>query len=383
MKIGFFTDSYFPQVNGVTASVYETAKELKKKGHTVYIITSRYPNYKDKEDHVIRLSSMPFVKKLNIRLATHFPEKPLFDLYKKNFDIVHAHSGGTISLLGLEFAWLKNIPIVFTYHTLFNKYTHYFLKGLLVRPKMLEIGSRIFCNRCNAVIVPSEKVKNELMSYGVKKPLIVLPSGIDLKRFSGVKKGFLRKRLKLNDNRKILLTVGRLGKEKSIDFLIKVFELVYKEDKNTVLVIVGDGEDKKKLQNLANELGFANRVYFLGIIDPKDMPLVYKDADIFLFASTTETQGLVILEAMASGLAIVAVNDLAVIDIIDNLKNGIILRKNKEEYAKSILRLLDDDELREKLVENARQDVQKFSISTVTIDVEKLYKKLISEHKHE
>lgn len=383
MKIGFFTDAYFPQVNGVVTSVYETTKGLRKRGHEVVIIAPFYPNYNDtKEDNVIRLSSIPIHKKLNIRLATHLPDKTLRNLYKDSFDIIHAHGGGTISLLGLEIARIKKIPIVFTYHTLWNKYTHYFLKGA-VRPKVVERMSRIVCNRCTAIIAPSKRIKNELISYGVKKPIFVLPSGVDLERFKGKNIGFLRKKLKLKNECRILLSIGRLGIEKSIDYLIKAFGLVAKENKNTVLVIVGEGTEKQNLQNLTIQLGLKDRVYFTGNIDFEDMPLVYKDAYLLLFASRTETQGMVILEALASGLPVVAINDAVYDGIIKDKKNGILVSNNIDQFTKACLLLLNSPSYRNELSKNARKTIQKFPVSKTAEALEKLYEKLIFQHNNE
>lgn len=372
MKIGFFTDAYFPQVNGVVTSVRQAVQELRRRGHDVYIITSRYSNYRDdKKDSVIRLSSVLVNKKLNIRLATHFPEKELFDLYKMDFSIIHGHGGGTISLLGLEIAKIKKIPFVFTYHTLWSKYAHYLLNGLLIKPYMIEAASRMFCNWCTQIVAPTKKLKEELLSYGVKKPIRIIPSGLDLTIFENIKKGFLRGKIKIKDTDRILLYAGRLGKEKSIDFLIRAFEIVSEKDKNTVLAIVGDGPEKSKLQDLAKSFGLQNKVYFLGNIDSEYMPQIYKDAEMFLFASTTETQGLVILEAMASGLPVVAVDDPAI--MIENNKDGIISKKDINEYAKSILLVLENDNFRNELARNAKQDAQKFSIVKTVDALEELY----------
>ena len=380
MRIGFFTDAYFPQVNGVVTSVYETVKELRKRGHEVVIIAPAYPNYNDeRKDNVLRLSSIPLHKKLNIRLATHFPDRNLFNLYKDKFDIIHAHGGGTISLLGIEMARLKKIPIVFTYHTSWNKYTHYFLKGA-VRPKMIERINRVVCNRFTAIIAPSQSIKNELISYGVEKPIFVLPSGVDLERFKVRNSGFLKKLLKLKNECRILLSIGRLGIEKSIDLLIKVFGLVAKENKNTVLVIVGDGPEKKNLENLTKELGIQDRVYFTGNINFEDMPLVYKSADLLLFSSKTETQGMVILEALVSGLPVIAVKDAVYEGIIKDKKNGILVSNDIDQFAKECLFLLNNPTYRKKLSEHAVKFVEKFSISTTVKTLEKLYEKLIYQY---
>lgn len=379
MKIGFFTDAYFPQVNGVVTSVHETVKELRRRGHDVYIITSRYPNYKDdKKDNVVRLASVLINKKLNIRLATHFPEKELFDVYKMDFDIIHAHSGGTISLLGLEIASFKKIPIVFTYHTLWKNYTHYLLNGLLIKPKMIEVVSRIFCNKCVSIIAPNKRIKDELLSYDIKKPISIIPSGLDLKKFSNAKKGFLREKLKLKKTDKILLTVGRLGKEKSVDFLIKAFELVRKKNENTILLIAGDGPEKKNLQHLASKLGLKDKIYFLGNIDLKYMPLVYGDADIFLFASTTETQGLVLLEAMASGVPVVAIKDEVIQDLVKTGRNGFVTEKNIDTYTSRILELLVNKKLLDEFSQNTKKTVLPFSIVKSVDHLERLYFSLVS-----
>ncbi|OGH19224.1 MAG: hypothetical protein A3D74_04970 [Candidatus Levybacteria bacterium RIFCSPHIGHO2_02_FULL_37_13] len=377
MRIGFFTDAYFPQVNGVVTSVYETAKELRNRGHDVVIIAPSYPNYKDKkEENVLRLSSIPVHKKLNIRIATHFPDRNLLRLYKEKFDIVHSHGGGMISLLGLEIAKLKKIPSVFTYHTLWNKYTHYFLKGI-VKPKVVEKVSRILCNRFTAIIAPTDSIKNELISYGIKKPIFVVPSGVDFKKFKVKNTVFLRKKLKLKSKNKILLFIGRLGKEKSIDFLVEAFALIAKEDKDTVLVIVGEGEEKKNLESFGRLLGIGNKVYFAGNIDFGDMPFVYKDADLLLFSSKTETQGLVILEALAGGLPVIAVKDAVYKGIIKDNINGILVNNSPKEFSKACLKLLKKPLDKKSFLENSVKSVKEFSISTTAKTLEKLYEKLI------
>jgi 1,2-diacylglycerol 3-alpha-glucosyltransferase len=377
MKIGIFTDAYFPQVNGVVTSVDETVRELRKRRHEVFIVTASYPNYKDKEENVIRLSSVMLNKKLNIRVATHLPEKALINLYKIDFDLIHGHGGGTVSLLGVEIAKIRKIPFVFTYHTLFSKYAHYILKGFVVRPKIIEALSRIFCNRCDVVIAPTPKIKDILLSYGVKKSIEVIPTGLDTKKFSKAQKGYLRKKFKMKNTDKILLSVGRLGKEKSIDFLINSFKTISEENKDTVFVIVGEGGERQNLQDLVRQLDLENKVYFLGNIDIKYMPQVYKDADIFLFSSTTETQGLVILEAMLAGLPIVAVNDAVISSIVKNNESGILSKNSSEDFSKKIIKLLNDGSLRKRISRNAHTDAQKLSITKTTDLLEKLYIKFL------
>lgn len=376
MKIGFFTDGYMPQVNGVATSVDNCAKQLKKKGYGIFVVAPKYPGTKDSK-YVIRLPSIKIDKRLDIRIVHNLPPRTLLKIHRLNLNLIHGHSGGPISLLGLEYARLKKIPYIFTYHTLWDRYTHYFLRGRLLTPKMARTASRILGNRCSALIVPTEKVKKELISYGVKKPIFIVPNGLDIKKFSVLNSNYLRKRFGLSRQDKILLCVGRLGKEKSIDFLIKSFLLVSKTQKNAKLVIVGEGAEKENLVKLAQELGLSSKILFTGTIDYDDLPKVYKDADLFVFASTTETQGMVILEAMASGLPILAVKDDAVGEIIGGQNNGILAEKNEAEFARQAVKLLENKKLRDKLSKNAKKQVKKFSVEKVVGDLEKVYQKML------
>lgn len=382
MKIGFFTDAYFPQVNGVVTSVYETARELRKKGHEVFIIAPKYPNYKDKDKFVIRLSSVLVWKKLNIRLATHLPDKTLLSLYGHRFDIIHVHGVGTISLLGLELAGFRDVPAILTYHTLWSKYSHYVLGGILLTPKTIERMSRILCNRFDAIIAPSVRAKEELFSYGVKRPISVFPTGLNFDKFKKVEKGYLRKKLGIESEDKILLYVGRLGKEKSVDFILHSFEMVCGQNKKAVLVIVGEGPDRKELEKLALDLGLKEKIYFLGNIELEKMPLVYADSDLFVFASQTETQGICVLEAAASGLPVVVVKDSALDGLNIDGGMGFAVSPNQEIFAQKITKLLKDDNLRKQFGKNAKKIVRKnYKIEHLTNELLSYYEKILAGYK--
>ncbi len=376
MKIGFFTDGYLPQLNGVATSVDSWTKELEKLGHEVYILAPKYPNYKDR-DNVIRLSSIRVLKQPDIRLAGFLPIKSMVEISKIKFDIIHGLSGGTVSSLGLIVARLKKIPYVFTYYTRWNHFTHYFFKGKLISPKIVEKASRIFCNRCNCIIVPARKIKDELISFGVKKPIVVIPSGVDLTKFKKQEKGFLRKKTGIKKE-KILLYIGRLEKEKSVDFLLKTFEKIYLEDSNVNLVLIGDGKEEAKLKELAKKLKIEKNVYFAGLIGRDKINKVFADAEIFVFASTTETQGMVILEALASGLPVVAVNDPVYEGVIQNKINGVLVEPDVKQFAKACLDILSNPKERERLSDSAIKSMHNFSLSQTAKSFEKLYKNLIS-----
>jgi len=193
MRIGFFTDGFLPQPNGVATSVFESAKELKRRGHEVFIIAPKYPGYRDAEN-VIRLTSVKIYKEPELRVALNLPDKNLRKILSMDFDVIHGHSGGPITFLGREIARVKKVPFVVTYHTLWSHYTHYFFKGKIVTPKLMERATKLFGNGCDYLIAPTERVEKELKTYGIKKPIAIIPSGIDTEKFLNAEPGALRKK---------------------------------------------------------------------------------------------------------------------------------------------------------------------------------------------
>ncbi len=380
MRIGLFTESYLPDPNGVATTVAATARELEKLGHTVYIIAPKHPGYKD-EKNVIRLYALKVMEKLDMRTALHVPERNLIKIIRLDLDLIHGHAGGTVSFIGWEVARLKNIPYIGTYHTLAHEYTHYILRGKLLTPGFFKTVTRIFGNMCDQLIAPTERAKNELRAMKVSRPIAILPSGIDLETFTNVPKGYLRERLHISDSTKILLYVGRLGREKSMDFLVRAYSDIVKKHPKTALVLVGDGPDKKSLRKLAKELGVSKKVYLPGFIKPNLIPQIYADSDIFVFASKTETQGMVLVEAMASGLPVVAVSDPAFTDLVVNDKNGYLTDRSIEDFSKKVGNILSSEKLYSAMSSASIKMSKKYSVVLHTKNLEKLYEKLLASHK--
>lgn len=381
MRIGFFTDGYLPQPNGVATSVYETAKELERRGHEVFVIAPKYPGYKDTSKNVIRLTSINVNEAVKIRVAITLPDKDMRQVLSNEYDIIHGHAGGPITLLGWEVARNKKVPYVVTYHTMWSRYTHYFLKGKVVTPKMMERATKIFGNAVDFLIAPTGRVEKELRSYGVKTPIKVIPSGVDLEEFAKAKKGVLRKRLGLK-NEPIVLFVGRLGKEKMTDFIIKSFSEVLLKEPKAQLVIAGDGEERDHLEGLCGNLKIDENVHFLGDTDQSKMREIYKDADVFVFASKTETQGLVVPEALAAGLPVVVNNDPA-FDYIENGHNGFRVDLKEDEFASKILEIIKSPDKGREMSKNAQESAQKFSIKTAVDSLEASYFDLLEKANRE
>ncbi len=379
MKIGIFTDTYLPEANGITTYLDFIFNKLPKKGNKLHVVAPRYSIYKKQknEENISRLVSIRVNKAYNYRLAVYIPIKTFIKLLRTDFDIIHGHSNGSISLMGLFMAKIKRVPFVYTYHTMIQDYSHYILRGLF-SPSIIRKISRVTCNLCDVIIAPSEKAKNELINQKIKKPVIVVPYGIETKNFQIKKSDFLRKKLGIARNAKILLYAGRLGREKSVDFLIYAFNIILKSNSRTHFVIIGKGPEYTYLKSLSERLKIDKNVYFLGAIEPKNMPIIYKSADIFVFSSKTETQGLVVLEAMASGLPVVAVKDSPIENVIRNKESGVLVDNDVVQFAEEVIKLLKNKKERERLGKNARVSANLFVENSV-LKLEEIYNKVLKK----
>lgn len=376
MKIGLFTDGYYPQINGVAVSIDELKDSLNNMHHKVFVVAPKFPDYKDVNGDVFRLKSFRYYKNPELRFSYMFPDKIFQKVLKSDFDIIHGFSGGAIPSLGLAIAKFTKKPYVFTYNTRFHHYTHYVPGGKFIRPKAVEKIVELYCNVCDHVIAPADHAKKELIEFGVKKPITVIPNGIDIKKFKPGNKNYLRKKLGLSQSDKIIIYVGRLAKEKSVDFLIKTFVKVAHEAKNTYFVIVGDGQEREHLEKLVKDLGLAERVFFLGLIAHNNLPQVYNGADVFAFASRSETQGLVVLEALACGTVVVTIKDKVFGEFIKDGVDGFMIDRQRDVFAKKLLQVLEDKDLREKIAKKAREKAEKFSLEEVAKKFDALYKSL-------
>jgi 1,2-diacylglycerol 3-alpha-glucosyltransferase len=242
MNIGIFTETYKPNINGVVTSIEIKKRELEKLGHKVYIIAPYEPEYEDREENVIRLKSFVLVFQPEYRLA--YPPMPhtIRLIRQLNLDIIHAETPFSLGLIAAYMAKNEKIAFLHTYHTLFPEYAHYLKLPVTFTKKAAEKVSAAYCNMCNHIISPSIDVKNELIRYGVKRPITVVPTGIDNANFSMESKEDIREKFGIKKDEKVLIFVGRLGKEKNIDFLMDSFKILKdKRNEKIKLLLVGDG----------------------------------------------------------------------------------------------------------------------------------------------
>lgn len=379
MRIGFFTDTYTPQINGVVTSICLFKEALEARGHEVYVFapTPEHPG----DDHLtVRFPSLPFVFQPEMRFASPLSIEALRVLDSVDLDIAHSHDPFTIGLFGLNVARRHRIPYVHTYHTLYPEYVHYVWETRLTK-KLAERLSRDFCQQCSSIVAPSTKVERYLREWGVTVPVDIIATGVDTHRYSTPDAAITRTlldRLALAPDERVLLFVGRLGREKNVELLLRA--LWHTHHPCIRLVIAGDGPHREYLESLVDELDLRSRVTFLGYLQGAQTVAAYHLAHAFAFASTTETQGLVIGEAMAAGLPVIAVEDHAVEDFVVNGRTGIVAPGRPEDLAHAFDELMGNDDRREALAAASLERSAHFSIERQAERLEEAYERAIADH---
>lgn len=382
MNIGLFTDCYYPQINGVVTSTIILKEALEKRGHNVTIVTVKVPGYKNHEPGILRIPSIPFRKCKDFRIGVLYPLSVLRKIKKLNLDIIHTQTEFSVCLMARLIAKTLRIPVIHTYHTMYEDYTHYVAKRHInkkIATKLSKVGSRLYLNECASVIAPSEKTKNALRRYGVTNQIHTIPTGIKLDNF---KKGLFsesqiktkRLQMGIGEDEQVILYLGRIAEEKSIDVIIKAMKtLRYKPIR---LVIVGDGPAKNNLENLTAQLGLNHKVLFTGKVPWEETGLYYQMSRLFISASKTETQGLTILEAMAAGVPTIVRQDDNIKELIKDQYNGIIF-SNEAELSQKILESLCNDTLIKEIVSNGLETVYDLSAECFGLNVEEVYSKVV------
>ncbi|MGM0109895.1 glycosyltransferase family 4 protein [Enterococcus sp. DIV0187] len=306
MRIGFFTDTYFPQVSGVATSIRTLKNELEKQGHEVYIFTTTDPDADEFEKDIVRMPSVPFISFTDRRIVV----RGLWFAYQiakeLELEIIHTHTEFGTGFLGKMVANRLRIPVIHTYHTMYEDYLHYIANGKVVRPSHVKHFIKMFVNHSTGVVCPSKRVVDTLKRYEVDVPMRIIPTGIDVSRFSRAditKKDTdqLRDKLGLHTDDLMILSLSRISYEKNIHVIVQQFPEVLMSYPNARLVIVGKGPYREDLEELSRQLGVEDYIQFTGEVPHEDVAYYYHAADYFVSASTSETQGLTYAEAIASG----------------------------------------------------------------------------------
>jgi glycosyltransferase involved in cell wall biosynthesis len=365
MRVLMISDVYFPRVNGVSTSIQTFAREFTAKGHQVTLITPDYGRASPEPFEVLRIPSryLPFDPEDRILrwglLRAHRPR-----LAAAGFDLVHIHTPFVAHYAGLALARSLSVPVIESYHTFFEQYLDKYVP--LVPSTWLRWLARRFsaaqCNDVDALAVPSQAMLDVLEGYGIQTPAEVVPTGIELNQFSEGDGDRFRRARDIPPERPLLVHVGRLAFEKNCDFLLDMLVKVKAEVPDVLLVIAGEGPARRPLEHQARRLGLGENVMFTGYLD-RDGSLedCYSAGDAFVFASRTETQGLVLLESMALGTPVVAMAVMGTREVLRPGHGCLIAEDDTDHFAAQCLRLLREPLLRAKLAAQGRAYAQSWS----------------------
>jgi 1,2-diacylglycerol 3-alpha-glucosyltransferase len=344
MNILLISDVYFPRVNGVSTSIRTFAEQLQKLGHSVHLIAPDYGIATEDEAWITRVPARNIFFDPEDKLMKYSEVMQLLPMLKsKNFDLVHIHTPFIAHFTGLKIAKKLAVPVLETYHTFFEDYLHHYLPWIpkRVAKSLARFISKKQCNQLDALIAPSQPMLDVLRSYGVTTPAEVIATGLQASSFTEVDGDQFRNKYEIPLNKQMLLYVGRVAHEKNIGFLLKVVRRLSVQQPEILLVITGEGPAEASLHQQVRSLGIEKNVQFIGYLDRNtELNACYKAADIFVFASKSETQGLVLLEAMAQGTPVVAIAELGTASILIEGQGAHIVTEDETVFAEKINDLL-------------------------------------------
>jgi len=384
MNILFISDVFFPRVNGVSTSINTFATELRALGHQVTLIAPSYTDEDKQEEWIVRVPSHKIYFDPEDRLMNFGKLKALLPWIRdKHFDVIHIHTPFTAHYVGIHFGKKLDIPVVETYHTFFEDYLHHYLPFIpqFISRKLARTISRRQCNAVDGIVSPSKPMLDVLKQYGIKTPAEVVATGLDDSSFASVDGEHFRMSHDIPLTQPMLLFVGRVAHEKNIGFLLAMHVELIKNHPDALLVITGEGPAEESIKQSIEKLGISNKVRMIGYLDRgHELIACYKAADIFVFASKSETQGLVLLEAMAQGTAVVAIAELGTKSILIEGEGVLIAKDDINDFADKVSALLSDAPKRQMIGEKGRQYAQeKWTAGILAKKVAKFYKSTINQ----
>jgi glycosyltransferase involved in cell wall biosynthesis len=384
LNIAVFSECYHPMRNGVVVSVASFTRVLTEMGHNVVVITARHPEQADGEANVIRFPSVTLPMRVRYPLAMPIATgEARRMLAETRFDIVHSHSPMLMGRAAINYSRRKRLPLVFTYHTLIEEYTHYVpLPQPWVR-RQAVVASRFYCNTADHVIAPCRHVADRLRRYQVTKPISIIPTGIDIDLIDLVPRGRMREYYQIPHDVPLLAYAGRIAKEKNIPRVLTAFKILLRRMPDAHLLLLGGGPYEGAIHAAIEELGIADRTRITGFIPRELLIQGLREADIFTFASTTETQGLVLGEAMACAKPVVAVSADAPRELMDQGEEGYLVDDADAPFAEAVYTILNNAALAQTMGAKARLRAETISAYRCTEELLKVYEEEIGyRHPH-
>ncbi|MDD4809274.1 MAG: glycosyltransferase [Bacilli bacterium] len=391
MRIGMFTDIYYPYLSGVVISVDSLRKTLEKQGHEVYIITSNLENQKflyDKKNKIIRIpginTPIPGTK-----LVYPYSIRTARIMKKWKLDIIHSHTEFGIGTFARIIGQQLNIPIVHTYHTMYEDCVYFVTKGYFdnVSKKVVEYLTKFYCDKIiSELIVPTEKVKEKIKKeYQVKRNIHIIPNIIEIEKYyqenilPDVLDGY-KKQFKIDNDNFYIMYLGRVSEEKNIAFLMNAMPKLIAYNKKIKLVICGSGNALDNLKKIADKKKIRDNVIFTGLYPFEESQYYYQLGQVFVMSSKSETQGMTVIEALASSKPVICIEDESYKNTVIHGYNGYLF-KTEKEYIEYVKKLFEDSKLLKQMSKNARESIQKYSPQVFANNVINVYKIAIEKNK--
>lgn len=358
MNIAIFTNNYLPNPYGVSMSIESFRRELEKNGHTVYVFAPEFKGFVDENKNVFRYPAIDFTfRGVRYPVAIPFSYNLSRILKKLEIDVVHAQHPNLLGWQAKRWAKKKKVPLIFTWHTLYDQYAHFapFIPSKVA--SWWSIANAVnFANKSEQVIVPTPAVKNIIQNWGVtNKNITAIASGVDEGLYQNLDRTEIRKKYQITDDETLLFLVSRLTNEKNVHFLFDAIIPALKQNSKVKFLVVGGGSERESLEKQAEENGLEKQIFFAGIIPATNIKNYYAAGDIFVHASKSETQGMILTEALYMGLPTVAVRASGASDLVGNFVTGVLVEEDKEKFAAAVEKLIADKDLREKYSLNAKR----------------------------
>lgn len=389
MRIGIFTETYTPYISGLVTSEVMLKNALEKKGHEVYVVTANLESFKyeyDEKNKILRIPGIP-TGIYDSRLTSIYPVQAVNKIKSWKLDVIHSQTEFAIGTFARLIAKQYNIPLVHTYHTMYEDYIHYITKGYFKKSskKLVEYFTKFYCDKtATELIVPTNKTyKLFKEKYQFEKNIHIIPTGIEVDRFykenvDQKEVSILKRTLGITKKDFVIIFIGRLAEEKNVEFLLTSQQKLNQKYKNIKLLIVGDGPDKEKYEDMAKKLKISSQVIFTGKVAWDEIPYYYHCANVFATASKTETQGLTVIEAMASSIVPVCMKDEAFNSMVTEDLNGLFF-ETEEEYQQKIKELYTTPEEHSRLNRQARIQAEHYSSGNYASRVLEVYNRAIKE----
>ncbi|MFP4418251.1 MAG: glycosyltransferase [Chitinivibrionales bacterium] len=364
MNILMMTNTYKPFIGGVERSVETFKDRYLRRGHHVYIVTPEYKGATEHEPGIFRFPAIQNFNGSDFSVKLPVPGILMKKLEEFDPDIIHSHHPFLMGDTALRVSASLNVPLVFTFHTFFERYTHYVPGDSKPLRRFVAALATGYANLSDHVIAPSESVKNILRERGVRSPMSVVPTGIDVGDFDhGDGSGF-RKSLGLEEHAFVVGFVSRLAPEKNITFLCRALSRFLRQKQSAHFIIVGTGPSEKAMRMIFEEEGVQSRVHFTGLLEGQGLTDAYHAMDVFAFTSHTETQGIVIAEAMAASVPVIALDATGIREVIEDGRNGrLLFHENEDEFSEALIQVADmDTHRRREWSQQARKTADEYSI---------------------